>query len=288
MLASRYSSKSCSREGQEMSENELIGWWKTAQQLATGWVSSVYYKCGVKIDADDICDCLVDLWVSKGGEGDEFAETNRGMLYSYVLTTLGHSRDAGMYARSAADTYDDDGAIDEDRLVFFSSSDDEDADDDLDPAERFEKAEMREELGERLEEIEAIRDTWLSAALAEVFETTRRRGQTFAGEIRREKMLPVIMAAAKERGVTAQEVKALAAEIASERRQSVDRIKASGCEATYSEIEAFEQMMGLSAAPATSRTAKNCSRPAKSRRKSALAMPMVPPPQQQSIQLELV
>lgn len=288
MLAPRYSSKSCSREGQEMSENELIGWWKTAQQLATGWVSSVYYKCGVKIDADDICDCLVDLWVSKGGEGDEFAETNRGMLYSYVLTTLGHSRDAGMYARSAADTYDDDGAIDEDRLVFFSSSDDEDADDDLDPAERFEKAEMREELGERLEEIEAIRDTWLSAALAEVFETTRRRGQTFAGEIRREKMLPVIMAAAKERGVTAQEVKALAAEIASERRQSVDRIKASGCEATYSEIEAFEQMMGLSAAPATSRTAKTCSRPAKSRRKSALAMPMVPPPQQQSIQLELV
>lgn len=275
-----------------MNENELIGWWKTAQQLATGWVSSVYYKCGVKIDADDICDCLVDLWVSKGGEGDEFAETNRGMLYSYVLTTLGHSRDAGMYARSAADTavYDDDGAIDEDRLVFFSSSDDEDADDDLDPAERLEKAEMREELGERLEEIGAIRDTWLSAALAEVFETTRRRGQTFAGEIRREKMLPVIMAAAKERGVTAQEVKALAAEIASERRQSVDRIKASGCEATYSEIEAFEQMMGIGGASTTAKPARTRSRPAKSRRKSALAMamPMVPPPQQQSIQLELV
>lgn len=259
-------------------ENELIAWWKTAQKLAVEWAPSMNFRACAKIDAEAICDCLVDLWMSKGG-GDEFAETNRGMLYNYVLATLEYSRDAGMYACSAADPagYDDDGI-------------DEDADDDFDPVERFEKAVMREELGERLDEIEAIWDTWLSGALAEVFETTRRSGRTFAGEIRREKMLPAIMSAAKKRGVTAREVKALAAGIAAERRRSLDRINAPG--AAYAEIEAFEQMMGIGAATvtatATSKMEKTRSRPAKSRRKSAPEMPMVPQPQQQPIQMELV
>lgn len=280
-----------------MDENGMVEWWQTAQKLAASWAPSMRHKCSVKIDADELCDVLVDLWLEKRGQGPEFDQQNRGMLYNYALKTLGHSRDAVTYAGSASDMCPagrgDDAAIDEDRLVFLSSSDDEDADDDLDPAERIEAAEMREALGGRLEELAAIRDTWLSGALAEVFEITRRSGQTFAGEIRREKMLPAIMDAARERGMTSQQVKVLAAEIAVERRRSIDRINTAGGEATYSEseIEAFEQMMGIGGSTTTAKPAKTRSRPAKSRRTLrtlAPAMPMVPQPQQQPIQMELV
>lgn len=271
-----------------MNEKEMAKLSKTAQELARAWFPSLRSRSRVKIDEDHIYDRLIDIWLEKGGEGPEFDRANRGQLYCYVKTTFGHSRDTLMHADSLSDIrpvgHGVCEAFDEDRIGSFSCSDY--GDDDLDPAARVEKAEIREALGERIEELAAIRDIGLSGALAEIFGTTDRRGRTFASEVRSEKMRSLIVDAARKRGLKLEEVKKLAAEIAMERRKSIARINAAGGDVSYAEVEAFEEMMGLTKPGNTTATpAKNRLRQAKQQRKSVPAMP-----QQQSIstQLELV
>ena len=277
-----------------MNENEkaMAKWAKTAQELARAWFPSLRGRSRVKIDEERIYDRLIDIWLEKGGEGPEFDRANFGRLYCYVKTALWHSRDTLMHADSLSDIravgHGVSEAFDEDRIGSFSCSDDGDGDDDLDPAAQVEKAEIREALGERLEELAALRDTGLSSALAKIFGTTDRGGRAFAAEVRGEKMRALIGDAARKRGITLAEVKKLAAEIASERRKSIARINAAGGDASDADIKDFEEMIGLSAAATpTARPEKTRSRPAKPRRKSAHPMPMVPIPQQQSIPMQL-
>lgn len=275
-----------------MDEKAMVEWSETAQELARVWFPSMRSRSRVKLDEDDIRDFLIDLWIGKGGEAPEFEEVNRGQLYSYALTTLGRSRDTLKHADPLSDVRQagrgEDEAFEEDRLGFLSYSEDED--DGLDPAARIEKAELREAIGERLEELAAIRDMGLSVALAEIFGVTDRRGRSFASEVRREKMLALIVDAARERGMKASEVKKLAVEIAKERRQRIE-CRQHGDKAGYDEIEAFEEMMGLTKPAGEAATIATTEKTCLQRRKSAPAMPMVPIPQQAQVspvQLELV
>lgn len=233
-------------------EKAMAKWSKTAQELARAWFPSLRSRSRVKIDEDHIYDRLIDIWLEKGGEGPEFDRANRGQLYGYVKTTLGHSRDTLMHAVSLSDIrpvgHGAGEAFDEDRIGSFSCSDD--GDDDLDPAARVEKSEIREALGEQLEELSAIRDSGLSGALAEIFGTTDRSGRTFASEVRSEKMLALLVDAGRSRGIKLAEVKKLAAEIARAHRKSIARINAAwGDVMSYADIKAFEEMIGLPAAP---------------------------------------
>lgn len=256
-------------------EKAMAKWSKTAQELARAWFPSLRSRCRVKIDEDQIYDRLIDIWLEKDGEGPEFDRANFGRLYCYVKTALGHSRDTLMHADSLSDIravgHGVSEALDEDHIGSFSCSDD--VDDDLDPAARVEKAEIREALGERLEELAAIRDMGLSGALAEIFGTTYRSGRTFASEVRSEKMLALIVDAARKRGIKLAEVKKLAAEIAMERRKSIAHINAAGGDVSYADIKTFEEMIGLPAAPIpTATSAKTRLQQAKQRRKSVPAM----------------
>lgn len=272
-----------------MDEKATIQWFKTASKLAKTWAQSMSYKSVVKVDEDDVRDFLVDLWFGRGGLGAEFEEQNRGQLYAYALSNLGRSRDVLKHAGSVSDVrpggcgHDDE--VDEDRLAFFSYPDEDGGADD-DPLAKIERARTSDELGDRIEELDAIRDEGLSGALAEIFGTSDRRGRSFAADARSDKVLSLVVDAAKSRGLNPSEMKNLAAEIASERRRSIARANTIG-DRDYSEIEAFEQMMGLRQPHApTSTPEKTRSRPAKQRRKSVPPIPM----QQQSIlmQLELV
>lgn len=277
-MVPRWHSKSCRlREGEDMNkekEKAMVEWSETAQELARVWFPSLRSRSRVKIDEDHIYDRLIDIWLEKGGEGPEFDRANRGQFYGYVKTTLGHSRDTLMHADSLSDIrpvgHGAGEAFDEDRIGSFSCSDD--GDDDLDPAARVEKAEIREALGERLEELAAIRDMGLSGALAEIFGTTYRSGRTFASEVRSEKMLALIVDAARKLGIKLAEVKKLAAEIAMERRKSIAHINAAGGDVSYADIKAFEEMIGLPAPIPTATSAKTRLQQAKQRRKSVPAM----------------
>lgn len=276
-----------------MNEKATVEWANTAAELARIWCRAMQNKSRVKLDEDDIRDFLIDLWIEKGGQGSEFEVSNRGQLYNYTLSHLGHSRDTLPHAASLSDICQSrgDDEFDEDRLDFLSYSDDEDVEADLDPAEMLEKAELREELGDRLEDLAAIRDTGLSVALAEIFGISDRRGRSFAAEVRGEKILALVVEVARWRDLKPAEVKDLAAEIAAERRNTIDRINAAGGDASYTEIEAFEEMMGIAkpiTRTPTTRPAKNRLPVAKRQRKSAEVVPKVP--QQQSIpaQFELV
>lgn len=318
--------KNCLREGGGVDEKAMIEWARTAQKLARGWHGSMLSKSYVKIEEYDIYDFLIDIWIKKGGQGPEFEEAGYKRLYSYALAWLSRSRDTLRHSINLSQySSSGDGGFDEDRLGCFSSTDDEDGDeemedpgfvgtdrvdqfeelnedqigvlsllDDEDGDEEFMDPESRlclnEELGERLEELAAIRDTGLARALSDVFGITDRRCRSFGSEIRKEKTLALIAEAAKKRGMKPAEVKKLAAEIAAERRKTIARINEAGGNLNYSEIESFEEMMGLvkptTPAP-TAKTVKNCLLEAKRQRKSAPAMPKV---QQQSMpmQLELV
>lgn len=295
-----------------MDEKAAAIWLKIAQDLARVWQHSMRAKSRARLGEDDIRDFLIDLWLKKGGKGPEFEERNRGQLHNYTALHVGNGRDAmgGAHLLSEMGTAGgDDEATDEDRFGFLSCADDEfdddtpQADDELgdagasaseggDLVDDAAKAGLREALDQRLEELSAIRDSGLSGALAEIFGTTDRRGRTFASEVRSEKMRALIVDAVRKRGMKPAEVKKLAAEIAAERRKTIARINAAGGDLSYSEIEAFEEMMGLvkpitTPAP-TATTAKNHLFEAKRQRKSAQSMSKLP--QQQSIptQLELV
>lgn len=281
--------KNCLREGGGVDEKAMIEWARTAQKLARGWHGSMLSKSYVKIEEYDIYDFLIDIWIKKGGQGPEFEEAGYKRLYSYALAWLSRSRDTLRHSINLSQySSSGDGGFDEDRLGCFSSTDDEDGDEEfMDPESRLC---LNEELGERLEELAAIRDTGLARALSDVFGITDRRYRSFGSEIRKEKTLALIAEAAKKRGMKPAEVKKLAAEIAAERRKTIARINEAGGNLNYSEIESFEEMMGLvkptTPAP-TAKTVKNCLLEAKRQRKSAPAMPKV---QQQSMpmQLELV
>lgn len=274
-----------------MNHETTVEWASTAAELARAWWRAMQNKSRVKLDEDDIRDFLIDLWIEKGGQGSEFEASNRGQLYSYTLASVGHSRDTLPHADSLSDICQSrgDGEFDEDRLGFLSYSDDGNVDADLDPADMLEKAEIREALGGRIEELAAIRDMGLSGALAKIFGTTDRRGRSFASKVRSEKMLALIVDAAKKRGLKLPEVKNLAAKIAMERRKSIARINAAGGDVGYADIEAFEEMMGLVKPGSTATTAKSRLPQVKPQRKSVPATLMVPMPQQSiPVKLELV
>lgn len=258
---------------------EIVDWANTAEELARVWFPSMRYRSRVKIEQDDIRDFLIDFWLLKNGQGEEFEEGNRGRLYNYSLANLGRSRDMLAHASSLSDIrpagQGEDEAFDEDRLGFLSYSEDEDAD--IDP-------DLREELCARLEELAGLGDTGLSGALAEIFGMTDRRGRSFSAEVRQEKIPALVFDAAKAGGMEQDEVKKLAAEIAQERRRSIARINAGGGDFSYAEIEAFEEMMGLAqtvpptAKPAKTRSRSGKAKSAKTRRKSMVQLGLVEQP----------
>lgn len=262
-------------------EKATVQWFETASKLAKAWSKSMSHKSFVKVSEEDVRDFLVDLWFAKNGQGPEFEEQNRGMLNAYAVKHLTHSRDVLRKAESLSDVrsagWGDDDEMDEDRLECLSYSDDEEAVDDQ---------EQDEALGDLLGELSEIRDSSLSSALSEVLGISDRRARAFASEARSEKILALVVKAAKQRGMKPAAVKKLAAEIAAECRRSIN---ADGEDASQDEIEVFERMMGLSKphapAPTTAIQAKIRSRREKQQPKSALPLPV---PQQQSIQLELV
>lgn len=268
----------------------MVEWEKTAQELARVWLPSMRSRSRVRLDEDDIRDFLLDMWLEKGGKGPEFEERNRGQLHNYTALHVGNGRDAmgGAHLLSEMGTAGgDDEATDEDRFGFLSCADYEfEADDELamlgdagasasegGDLDDSAKAGLREALDQRLEELASIRDTGLSGALAEIFGTTDRSGRTFASEVRSEKMLALILDAARKRGMKPAEVKKLAAEIAMERRKSIAHINAAGGDVSYADIKAFEEMIGLPAASIpTATSAKTRLQQAKQRRKSVPAM----------------
>lgn len=286
-----------------MDEIATSQWFKVTTKLAKDWAKSMTHKSAVKLDEGDILDFLVDLWLVKGGQGHEFEEQNRGQLYSYVRKSITRSRDVLLHAGSMSDAcpagrgHDD--VMDEDRLEFLSYSDDEDTEagaDYLDPAEKIAQDLACDELGDRIEELDAILDASLSGALADVFGTSDRRGRSFSAEARSDKIKSLIFAAGKSRDMQPAEVKKLATEISAKHRRSIDRIKAAGGDVSYDEIEAFEQTMGLRKSHAQTKSvndtataiqAKIRSRRAKRQPKSVLPVPQQRS-KQQSIQLELV
>lgn len=284
-----------------MDEKAMVAWSEIAQKLARRWLASMRASSRARIDEDDIRDFLIDLWLEKGGRGPEFEAQNRGVLHNYTALHVGNSRDAmgcAWLLSEMGTAGGDDEAIHEDRFGFLSCFDngfddepcpaDQQADGDemamlgvgnagasngddvldVDAA----KAGLREALDQRLEELAAIRDAGLSGALAEIFGTTDRSGRTFASEVRSEKMLALLNDSARKRGKGEVEVKRLAAEIATERRKTVARINAAGGDLSYSEIESFEEMMGLPAPTPTAMSAKTRLQQAKQRRKSVPAM----------------
>jgi hypothetical protein len=240
----------------EKATEATVQWYETAGRLAKDWFRSMSFKATVSLDEDDIRDFLVDLWFARGGQGKEFEEKNRGMLYSYCMQHLSHNRDALSKAKSLSDlrpagrSDDGDDDVDEDRLQCLSYLDDEEA---------GEEQEQNEELVDLLDDLAAIRAPWLSSSLSEVLGISDRRARALASEARREKILALVIMAAKQQGMKLAVVKKLAAEIAAECRRS---IKADGENApqAHDEIEDFELMMGLSKphvpAPATSIRAK--------------------------------
>lgn len=293
-----------------MNEKAMVEWSETAQQLARTWLPSMRANSRrTRLDEDDIRDFLIDLWLKKGGVGAELEKANRGQLYNYVFVSVGNSRDALSSAYLISELRPagrgEEETMDEDRVAFLSLSEHENGFDDEsyqqedddemamlggvgdagasdgDDLDGAEKAKLREALDQRLEELAAIRDAGLSSALAEIFGTTDRTGRTFASDVRQEKMLALIVDAAKKRATKPAEVKKLAAEIAAERRKSIARVNAAGGDVSYSDIEAFEEMMGLVKPTTPTPTATK----AKPRQKSVPAMPMVP--QQQSIPMQL-
>lgn len=283
-----------------MDEKMMVQWSQTAHDLARVWHPSMRSRSRVRLDEDDIRDFLVDLWLEKGGKGQEFDEENRGQLYNYALLHLGNSRDVLASASLMSEMCRGD---DEDRLDFLAYSDD----DDLDQADQVDElatigavqdaggSHDLDALDQRLEELAAIRDAGLAGALSEVFGVTDRRCRSFSAEIRQEKTLALLVDAARKRGMKPAEVKKLAAEIVAERRKTIARINAAGGggDLSYSEIEAFEEMMGLVKAkpttPApTATTAKNRLLEAKRQRKSAQPVMKAPKVQQIPTQLELV
>lgn len=293
-----------------MDEKAAAIWLKSAQDLARIWQHSMRAKSRARLGEDDIRDFLIDLWLKKGGKGPEFEAQNRGMLHNYTALHVGNGRDAMACAKLMSEMMSPGGSgdeeINEDRFDFLSYSDNDDfdqaeqADDELATLGVMEDAgssasdDDLDALDQRLEELAAIRDPGLSCALSVLFGTTDRTGRTFAQEIRQDKMLSLLVDAAKKRGMKPAEVKKLAAEIAAERRKTIDRINAAGGDLKYSEIEAFEEMMGLVKKPThtpTARTAKNRLLQAKRQRKSAQPMLKVPqqvPQQSIPTQLELV
>lgn len=281
-----------------MDEKMMVQWSQTAHDLARVWHPSMRSRSRVRLDEDDIRDFLIYLWLEKGGKGQEFDEENRGQLYNYALLHLGNSRDVLASASLMSEMCRGD---DEDRLDFLAYSDD----DDLDQADQVDElatigavqdaggSHDLDALDQRLEELAAIRDAGLAGALSEVFGVTDRRCRSFSAEIREEKTLALLVDAARKRGMKPAEVKKLAAEIVAERRKTIARINAAGGDLSYSEIEAFEELMGLvkptpSTPTPTAKTAKNRLLEAKRQQKSAQVLPKVP--QQQSIpaQLDLV
>lgn len=285
-----------------MDEKMMVQWSQTAQELARVWFPSMRSRSRVRLVEEDIRDFLIDLWLEKGGKGPEFDEANRGQLYNYSLLHLGNSRDVLSSASLMSEMCrGGDEEIDEDRFDFLSYSDNDDQADQVDElatigaAQDAGDSDDLDALDQRLEELAALRDSGLSGALAEVFGVSDRRCRSFSAEIREEKTLALLVDAARKRFLKPSEVKKLAAGIAAEHRKTIARINAAGGggDLSYSEIEAFEEMMGLVKAkpttPApTATTAKNRLLEAKRQRKSAQVAPKVP--QQQSIptQLELV
>lgn len=290
-----------------MDEKMMVQWSQTAQELARVWFPSMRSRSRVRLVEEDIRDFLIDLWLEKGGQGPEFDEANRGQLYNYVLLHVGNSRDVLASASlmsemccASGSGHGENDEIDEDRFDFLAHSDDDDQADEVDELATIRAVQDAgdsddlDALDQRLEELAALRDSGLSGAFAEIFGVSDRRGRMIAAEIRSEKALDLIVDAARRRGMKPAEVKKLAAEISAERRKSIARINAAGGggDISYSEIEAFEEMMGLEKAkpttPApTATTAKNRLLLAKRQRKSAQTMPKVPK-QQIPTQLELV
>lgn len=285
-----------------MDEKMMVQWSQTAHDLARVWHPSMRSRSRVRLDEDDIRDFLIDLWLEKGGKGQEFDEENRGQLYNYVLASVGNSRDVLASASLMSEMCrGDDEEIDEDRFDFLSYSDNDDQADQVDElatigaAQDAGDSDDLDALDQRLEELAALRDSGLSGALAEVFGVSDRRCRSFSAEIREEKTLALLVDAARKRGMKPAEVKKLAAEIVAERRKTIARINSAGGDLSYSEIEAFEELMGLvkpspSTPTPTAKTAKNRLLEAKRQQKSAQPVMKAPKVQQQSIpkQLELV
>lgn len=237
-----------------MNDKATVEWADTAAVLARAWWRAMQNKSRVRLDEDDVRDFLIDLWLEKGGKGPEFDEANRGQLYNYSLLHLGNSRDVLSSASLMSEMcWGDDEEIDEDRFDFLSYSDNDDQADQVDElatigaAQDVGDSDDLDALDQRLEELAALRDSGLSGALAEVFGVSDRRCRSFSAEIREEKTLALLVDAARKRGMKPAEVKKIAAEIAAERRKTIARINAAGGDLSYSEIEAFEDMMGMNA-----------------------------------------
>ena len=202
-----------------MDNGAMIEWAKVADDLGRRWCRSLQAKGAVRLDADDLRGFLVDLWLDRGGEDVMFETGNRGRLYNYTAMTIARTTDAVMRAGSICRENDDGDEIDEDRLSFLSAVQADDEDVGLDPLDTLLLSVEDENVVRYIDELdEAENAADADSTLAEVFGVTARSGRTFSGLIRREKIVPLIMRAARERGMTESDVKRLADEIVQHRR----------------------------------------------------------------------
>mgnify|MGYP000333051845 CR=1 FL=1 len=205
-----------------MDNGALIEWTKVADDLGRRWCRSLQAKGAVRLDADDLRGFLVDLWLDRGGKDAMFEAGNRGRLYNYTAMAITRTTDAVMRAGSICRENDDGDEIDEDRLSFLSIAQADDVE--LDPLDTLLAVECESEnesvvLSEYIDELdEAENAADADMTLAKLFGVTDRSGRTFSSSIRREKIVPLIMRAARERGMTESDVKRLADEIVQDRR----------------------------------------------------------------------
>lgn len=202
-----------------MNDAEMVKWAKMADDLGRRWCRSLQAKGAVRLDADDLRGFLVDLWLDRGGKDVMFKAENRGRLYNYTAMTIARTTDAVMRAGSICRENDDSDQIGEDRLSFLSAVQADDEDVGLDPLDTLLLSIEDENVVRYIDELdEAENAADADSTLAELFGVTARSGRTFSGSIRREKIVPLIMRAARERGLTELDVKRLADKIVRDRR----------------------------------------------------------------------
>jgi hypothetical protein len=227
-----------------MNDAAMIEWAKVADDLGRRWCRSLQARGAVRLDADDLRGFLIDLWLDRGGKDAMFEAGNRGRLYNYAAMTIARTTDAVMRAGSIC-RENDDGEIDEDRLSFLSRAQADDDDDvGLDPLDTLLAGEYESENEsvvlsgyiDELDEAEGAADA--DSVLAELFGVTDRSGRTFSGSMRREKIVPLIMRAARARGMTESDVKRLADRIVQDRRA----LSKAGARVNGQELDRFAGM----------------------------------------------
>lgn len=240
-----------------MDNGAMIEWTKVADDLGRRWCRSLQAKGAVRLDADDLRGFLVDLWLDRGGKDAMFEAGNRGRLYNYTAMTIARTTDAVMRAGSICRENDDGDEIDEDRFSFLSDVQADEDDVGLDPLDTILSSENETAaLSGYIDELdEAENAAAADSTLAEIFGVTARSGRTFSGSIRREKIVPLIMRAARECGMTESDVKRFADKIVQDRRA----LSKAGVRVNGQELDRFAGMF-CRAEPKTSLARKGSKR----------------------------